>query len=71
MNFNDSEVMASILTAHGYLIVSDIEEADVILVNTCSIRENAETRVWGRLDVFRQLKKKKPSLLVGVLGCMA
>lgn len=71
MNFNDSEVVASILTAHGYLIVSDIEEADVILVNTCSIRENAETRVWGRLDVFRQLKKKKPSLLVGVLGCMA
>jgi len=71
MNFNDSEVVASILTAHGYLIASDIDEADVILVNTCSIRENAETRVWGRLDVFRQLKKKKPSLLVGVLGCMA
>ncbi len=71
MNFNDSEVVASILTAHGYLIASDIDEADVILVNTCSIRENAETRVWGRLDVFRQLKKKEPSLLVGVLGCMA
>lgn len=71
MNFNDSEVVASILTANGYHHTQDIEEADVVLVNTCSIRENAETRVWGRLDVFRQLKKKKPALLIGVLGCMA
>jgi tRNA-2-methylthio-N6-dimethylallyladenosine synthase len=71
MNINDSEVVASILTANGYIITNDIEEAEVILVNTCSIRENAETRVWGRLDVFRLQKKKKPSLLIGVLGCMA
>lgn len=71
MNFNDSEVVASILTANGYQITEEMEEADVILVNTCSIRENAETRVWGRLDVFRLQKKKNPSLLIGVLGCMA
>jgi len=71
MNVNDSEVVASILQSHGYMISNDLEKSDVILVNTCSIRENAETRVWGRLDVFRQQKKKKPSVLVGVLGCMA
>lgn len=71
MNFNDSEVVASILKANGYSISTRMDKADVILVNTCSIRDNAETRVWGRLDVFRQQKKKKPSLLVGVLGCMA
>jgi tRNA-2-methylthio-N6-dimethylallyladenosine synthase len=71
MNLNDSEVIASILTANGYHIASDLADADVVLINTCSIRENAETRVWGRLDVFRLQKKKKPSLLIGVLGCMA
>jgi len=71
MNVNDSEVVASILQANGYGITESMEQADVILVNTCSIRENAETRVWGRLNVFRQQKKKKPSLLIGVLGCMA
>jgi tRNA-2-methylthio-N6-dimethylallyladenosine synthase len=71
MNVNDSEVVAAILQSNGYAITSDIEDADVILINTCSIRENAETRVWGRLDVFRQYKKKKPSLLIGVIGCMA
>ncbi|MDY0200066.1 MAG: tRNA (N6-isopentenyl adenosine(37)-C2)-methylthiotransferase MiaB [Bacteroidales bacterium] len=71
MNFNDSEVVASILTANGYTNTSSIDEADIILVNTCSIRENAETRIWGRLDIFRLQKKKKPSVLIGVLGCMA
>jgi tRNA-2-methylthio-N6-dimethylallyladenosine synthase len=71
MNVNDSEVIASILHANGYAITNDIDAADVILINTCSIRENAETRVFGRLDVFKQIKKKKPSVLVGVLGCMA
>ncbi|HPV56852.1 MAG TPA: hypothetical protein PKW61_06980, partial [Tenuifilaceae bacterium] len=71
MNVNDSEVVASILTANGYAITSNINETDVILINTCSIRENAETRVFGRLDVFSQIKKSKPSLLVGVIGCMA
>ncbi len=71
MNVNDSEVVASILQANGYGITDTIEDADVILVNTCSIRENAETRIWGRLRVFAQQKKRKPSILIGVLGCMA
>jgi len=71
MNIADSEVVASILKESGYEITEDIQLADVILVNTCSIRENAEQRVWGRLDVFRQIKKKKPQLTIGVIGCMA
>lgn len=71
MNVNDSEVIASILKASGYAITNEIDKADVILVNTCSIRENAETRIWGRLNVFKQIKKRKPTVLVGVLGCMA
>ncbi|MDD4646117.1 MAG: tRNA (N6-isopentenyl adenosine(37)-C2)-methylthiotransferase MiaB, partial [Bacteroidales bacterium] len=71
MNVADSETVASILTANGYEMVDDMEVADVILVNTCSVRENAETRVYGRLAVFRHLRKKKPSMVVGVLGCMA
>ncbi|MEJ5317472.1 MAG: tRNA (N6-isopentenyl adenosine(37)-C2)-methylthiotransferase MiaB [Tenuifilum sp.] len=71
MNVNDSEVVASILIANGYAITSNINQADVILINTCSIRENAETRVFGRIDLFGQVKRSKPSVLVGVLGCMA
>lgn len=71
MNVSDSEVVASVLKDKGYNITEDINEADVILVNTCSIRENAEQRIWGRLDVFKQIKKKKPGLTVGVIGCMA
>lgn len=71
MNVNDSEVVASILQANGYGITESIDDADVILVNTCSIRENAETRIWGRLRAFAQQKKRKPSILIGVLGCMA
>jgi len=71
MNVNDSEVVASILIGNGYSVTSDINQADIILINTCSIRENAETRVFGRLDLFGQIKKQKPSVLVGVLGCMA
>ena len=71
MNVADSEVVASVMKDSGYVITEDINEADVILVNTCSIRENAEQRVWGRLDVFKQIKKKKPELTVGVIGCMA
>jgi tRNA-2-methylthio-N6-dimethylallyladenosine synthase len=71
MNVADSEVVASVLKEKGYTITEDINEAAVILVNTCSIRENAEQRVWGRLDVFKQVKKKKPELTIGVIGCMA
>jgi len=71
MNVNDSEVVISILKQHGFAYTATMEDADLILVNTCSIRENAEQRVRGRLNAFRQLKKKKPSLLIGVIGCMA
>ncbi len=71
MNVADSEVVASILGEAGYEAVRDIKGADLILVNTCSIRENAEQRVWGRLDLFRSEKRKRPQVIVGVLGCMA
>ena len=71
MNVADSEVVASVLVDAGYLPVREITQADIILVNTCSIRENAEQRVWGRLDLFRAQKKKRPQVIVGVLGCMA
>lgn len=71
MNFADSEIVASILQKDGFSITSDTTQADVILINTCSIRENAELRVRKRLTDFRSSKVRKPSLLVGVLGCMA
>ena len=71
MNVADSEVVASVLSDAGYMPAAGIGEADIILVNTCSIRENAEQRVWGRLDLFRAQKKKRPQVIVGVLGCMA
>lgn len=71
MNVNDSEVVASIMQQNGYSITEEMEQADVILVNTCSIRDNAEQRIWGRLADFKQAKKKKPDLIVGVIGCMA
>ncbi len=71
MNVADSEVVASILGEAGYISTKDIHLADLIMVNTCSIRENAEQRVWGRLDLFRSEKRKRPQVVVGVLGCMA
>ncbi|MDX9811713.1 MAG: tRNA (N6-isopentenyl adenosine(37)-C2)-methylthiotransferase MiaB [Bacteroidales bacterium] len=71
MNVADSEVVASILTSGGYSITSNIEEAGIILINTCSIRDNAEQRIWGRLKAIGHLKKKRSSLLIGLIGCMA
>ena len=71
MNVSDSEVVVSILQEKGIGLVGNIQDADIILVNTCSIREHAEQRIWGRLRQFRQIKKKKPGLVVGVIGCMA
>lgn len=71
MNFADTEVVNSILMEDGMKPVQTAEEADVIFVNTCSIRENAETRVWNRLKEFRSIKKEKQHLTVGVMGCMA
>lgn len=71
MNFADSEVVASILQGNGFGATNNFEEADLIFVNTCSIREKAEATVRKRLTEFRKLKKVNPGLLVGVLGCMA
>lgn len=71
MNFSDTEIVNSILMEEGMQPVQEAEAADIIFVNTCSIRENAEDRVWNRLKEFRSLKKEKDNLTVGVLGCMA
>lgn len=71
MNMNDSEVVLSIMQGAGYSLTNDISTANVIFVNTCSIRDNAEQRIWGRLDTFYQEKKKRKNVIVGVLGCMA
>ncbi|RAJ05267.1 tRNA-2-methylthio-N6-dimethylallyladenosine synthase [Chitinophaga skermanii] len=71
MNFNDSEIVASILQQEGYGATRNFEEADLVLLNTCSIREKAEQTVRKRLTEFRKFKRDKPGLLVGVLGCMA
>ncbi len=71
MNFADSEIVASILNKEGFGATKNVEEADLIFINTCSIREKAELTVRKRLTEFRQLKKEKKGLLVGVLGCMA
>src|SRR5215472_13127768 len=71
MNFSDSEIVASILANTGFGPTEDPGMADLILINTCSIRERAEQTVRTRLKVFEQVKKGKPSVLVGVLGCMA
>ena len=59
MNVADSELIVSIMIQNGFSITEDINEADLILVNTCSVRENAEQRVWGRLDVFKNYKRQK------------
>ena len=71
MNVNDSEVVLSILQDEGYSLTENIEEADLILANTCSIRDNAEQRIWGRIDQFRLQKKSRPDVIIGILGCMA
>ena len=71
MNFSDSEIVTSILQQYGYATTANFENADVILLNTCSIRDNAEQKVRNRLNNFGYLKKKRPDLIVGVLGCMA
>lgn len=71
MNFGDTEIVVSIMRDNGYIYVEKMEEADIVLVNTCSIRDNAEQRVWGRLSEFAALKRRRPALIVGVIGCMA
>jgi len=71
MNFSDSEIVASILDGIGYRPIKEMEEADLILVNTCSIREKAEDNIRQRLTVFNKHKRNNPGMLIGVLGCMA
>ena len=71
MNVADSEVVVSILNNAGYVGTDTIKEADLILINTCSIRDNAEQGIWGRLTAISHLKKKKSTLRIGVIGCMA
>ena len=71
MNVNDSEVILSILQDEGYALTDDMDKADVILANTCSIRDNAEQRIWGRIDQFRLQKKKRDGVIIGIVGCMA
>lgn len=71
MNFSDSEVVASILLNQGFTTTQQQENADVILINTCSIRENAEQRVRNRLSQFNKLKRNNPGMVIGILGCMA
>lgn len=72
MNVNDSEVVASVLGTHGYRVTEWEEEADVVLINTCAIRDNAEVRIRGRLAYFKALREERcPQMLVAVLGCMA
>lgn len=71
MNFSDSEIIASILIKEGFTTTGDESEADVVLLNTCAIRENAEQRVRQRLTEFKKRKRQQPELIIGVLGCMA
>jgi tRNA-2-methylthio-N6-dimethylallyladenosine synthase len=71
MNVLDSELVLSQLRAHGYQQVEDRDEADVVLYNTCSVREHAEQKVWSRLGELRVSKKENPNLIIGVIGCMA
>ena len=71
MNVGDSEIVVSIMQQEGYRYTESLEEADIVLINTCSIRDNAEQRIWGRLSEMRRMRKQKGSLIVGVVGCMA
>lgn len=71
MNVGDSEVIFSILGKEGYKRTESMDEADVILANTCSVRDNAEQRIWGRIEVFHKQKEKRGGVVVGIVGCMA
>jgi tRNA-2-methylthio-N6-dimethylallyladenosine synthase len=71
MNFADTEIVLGVLKKQGYTVAQNPEDADIILLNTCSIRDNAEQRIYGRLGNLKNLKIKKPELVLGILGCMA
>ena len=71
MNVGDTEVVVALMQREGYVYTEDIGLADVILINTCSIRDNAEQRIWGRLAEMKRYRRAKPGLVVGIIGCMA
>ena len=71
MNVGDTEIVVSVMQREGYVYTERIDEADVILINTCSIRDNAEQRIWGRLAEMKRYRRANPGLVVGVIGCMA
>ena len=71
MNVGDTEIVVSVMQREGYVYTDRIDEADVILINTCSIRDNAEQRIWGRLAEMKRYRRANPGLVVGVIGCMA
>lgn len=71
MNFSDSEIVASVMTSQGFDVTQELNKADVIFLNTCSIRDHAEQRVLNRLRELQHLRKKRPGLIIGLLGCMA
>ena len=71
MNVGDTEIVVSIMQREGYVYTDRLDEADVVLLNTCSIRDNAEQRIWGRLRELDRLRRRRRGMLVGVIGCMA
>lgn len=71
MNAGDTEIVVSVMQQQGYVYTDRIDEADVILINTCSIRDNAEQRIWGRLAEMKRYRRQKPGVVVGIIGCMA
>ena len=71
MNVNDTEVIFSILAKAGYERTENMEEADVLMANTCSVRDNAEQRIWGRIDQFYGQKRLREGVVTGIVGCMA
>ncbi|RMF36149.1 MAG: tRNA (N6-isopentenyl adenosine(37)-C2)-methylthiotransferase MiaB, partial [Chlorobiota bacterium] len=71
MNLNDTEIVQAIMARHGFRLADSIAEADVVLLNTCAVRENAERKIHERLKHLRGWRKRKPEMVVGVLGCMA
>jgi tRNA-2-methylthio-N6-dimethylallyladenosine synthase len=71
MNVADSEVIASVMQMAGYSVTETLEDADAVFLNTCSVRDNAEQKIWNRLEYFHSLQRKQRRLIVGVLGCMA
>lgn len=71
MNVVDSEIIFSIMAKAGYERTEAMDEADIILANTCSVRDNAEQRIWGRIELFRKQKERRPDVIIGIVGCMA